>query len=49
VEAADRPPASAADPMMLVTLSHRDRRPRLDEYQWNAADFVLMQIFHFRK
>jgi len=26
--------------MSLVALFHRNRGPRLDEYQWNVADFV---------
>jgi len=26
--------------MSLVAVFHRDRGPRLDEYQWNVADFV---------
>jgi hypothetical protein len=35
--------------MSPVAFFHRDQWPRLDEYQWNAADFVLMGICHFGK
>jgi len=36
-------------PNMLVILSHRDDRMRLDDYQWNVADFAVMRIFNFGK
>jgi hypothetical protein len=32
--------AGAADPIMLITPSHRDHRLRLDDCQWSGADFV---------
>src|SRR5260370_11073376 len=35
--------------MSPVAFCHRYHRRRVDEYQWNAADFVLMGICHFGK
>jgi hypothetical protein len=35
--------------MSPVAFCHRYHRRRVDEYQWNVADFVLMGICHFGK
>jgi hypothetical protein len=37
--------ASATDPAMLVTVFHCGHGSRLDKYQLNVADFVLMRMF----
>jgi len=39
----------ATAPTALMVFSHRGHCERLDEYQYNVADFAPMRTFNFEK